>query len=96
MSEPVILDADQAAGMTRAQALATLVTAEDVPEKDRRIAQIMLDGPVIELAEENRLLGIRPKRPPLTVAVAMALHELSADARAERALDQAEFARFAR
>lgn len=96
MTEPVILTAEEAAGMTRAEALAALASAEDVPEKDRRIAKIMLEGPVIEFAEEQRLLGLRLKRLPLVGAVRSALLELSADARAERALDQAEFARFAR
>lgn len=96
MNEPVILDAEEAAGMTRAEALAALVSAENVPERDRRIARIMIDGPVIEFAEEQRLLSLKLKRRPLEMAVRVALYELSADVRAERALDEAELARFAR
>lgn len=61
--------------MSRAEALRVLATAEDVPEKDRRVAELMLAGPEISFTEEQALRRFPSKRPVLDVAVKRALLE---------------------
>jgi len=79
-----VLTADEAAGMTRAQALRALATGEGVPEKDRRIAELMLAGPEID--------GL-PKRTfvkPLVAAVNVALWQIGAECREQRLAAEAD------
>lgn len=78
------LTAADAARMSRDEALRTLATADGVPEKDRRIAQLMLAGP-----EVDGPVG-RPRRNLTFVAVHAALTQLSAEVREERALAHAD------
>lgn len=81
------LSAKEAAEMSRTEALRVLATAEDVPEKQRRIAQLMLDGPEISFTEEQGLRRFLSKRPAVAIAVSRALHEIGE--KADRALEQA-------
>lgn len=84
------LDAQDAAELSRAEALRVLATAEDVPEKDRHTAELMLAGPEISFTEEQALRRFPSKRPVLDVAVKRALLEYVAAVAREREAAQAE------
>lgn len=80
MADARVVDAADAAEMSREQALRVLATAEGIPEADRRMAQLMLAGPDIGLADQAvRTYG--PRRKPLFVAVVVALNQLQQDHR---------------
>lgn len=70
------LTGDQVWGMSRVQALRTMLTGEGVPESDRRIAQIMLEGPELTPFDEHRLTTFKPQRVVMTSAVRAALAQL--------------------
>lgn len=75
MSGPVVVTAEDAAEMTREQALRAMATADGVPERDRRLAQVMLAGPVIAASDE-RLLATPMRRKSLSSAVRGALAQM--------------------
>lgn len=76
--------------MSREEALRALATAEDAPEKDRRIAQIMLAGPEISFTDEQRLRSVKTRRNPMAVAVGRAMAQMEREADLEREQAQAE------
>lgn len=83
MQQVKVLDADEASGMSRAEALRALATAEGVSEHDRRMAEIMLAGPEIGGADQA-ILQTRWPMHSMGQAVHWALLQLGAEARAER------------
>lgn len=89
------LSAQEAAEMSRAEALRVLATAEDVPENDRRVAELMLAGPEISFMEAQALRGFRPKRLPMVAAVRRALAQRAHDIASEREAAKAEVAELA-
>lgn len=82
MSEVKVLSADEAEGMTRAQALRALATGEGVSARDRRMAEIMLEGPEIGVADQH-VLHTRWNMKPIAQAVHWALVDLGQRLRAE-------------
>jgi hypothetical protein len=84
------LSAQEAADMSRAEALRVLATAEDVPEQDRRVAELMLAGPEISFTEEQALRRFPSKRPVLDVSVKRALLEYGVAIGREREAAQAD------
>lgn len=78
------LTADQAQEMSRLEALRVLATADGVPEKDRRLAELMLAGP--DITDRDERATRRPRHPLMAKAVAIAFEQL----RAERADEQRE------
>ncbi len=84
MAEVHVVDADEAAGMSRQQAIRTLAAAGD------RRAQIMLAGHVVTDANVQRLRSFRPTHSQMAVAVHFAMLELQAVAEDQRAQDRAD------
>lgn len=66
------LHAHQIAAMSREEVLRTLATAAGVPEASRRMAEIMLAGPVITPVEAEQLRGKPMRYNRVAVAVALA------------------------
>lgn len=89
MQQVKVLDADEASGMSRAEALRAMATAQGVSENDRRMAEIMLAGPEISSADQAVLQARWPMR-PMEQAVHWALVQLGAEARAARENAEAE------
>lgn len=73
--EERIIDAEQATGMNREQALRTL--AQHGEGTDKHLATLMLAGPEISIKEEVRLNDWFPLPSPLTVAVRLALRSMA-------------------
>lgn len=82
MSEPRLVEAEEAQGMSRQEALRTLAAAGD------RRAELMLAGPVVSDADVQRLRSFRLRLKPMALAVRLAMLELQA----EREAAEAEFA----
>lgn len=87
MTEAKVIDAAQASEMSREEALRLLATAEGVPEKDRRLAQLMLAGPEMRGAPAPA-----PRPLTLTIAVQQAFRSMARDAANAAARDRADFA----
>lgn len=88
-AEPRVVDADEAAGMSRQEAIRTLAAAGD------RTGMLMLAGPVITDADAQALRSFRPKLDPMALAVRVALLQLGAEVRDERAAALADVAELA-
>lgn len=82
------ITADKALGMSRAEALRVLATADGVPEKDRRLAELMLAGP--DITVEDELSARRRTHALMAKAVAIALQQMKAERADERRAAQAE------
>lgn len=89
MSEVKVLSADEAEGMSRAEALRAMATAEGVSERDRRLALIMLEGPEITGADQHVLQTKWPMK-GMVQAVYGALMQLGHEVRQERANAQTD------
>jgi hypothetical protein len=64
--------AHEITAMSREEVLRTLTTAKGVPEASRRMAELMLAGPVITPEEQERLRGQPMRYSRIAVAVALA------------------------
>lgn len=84
MTDAHVVDAEEASGMSRMQAIRTLAAAGD------RRAQLMLAGPVMSDGDVQRLRGFRPRLDPMALAVRWALAGIAQDIRDERAAAEAE------
>jgi len=76
------ITAAEAAGMTRAQAIAALQHSPH--EHDRRMGALLAAGPVIDAADVARLRDFYPRLTPMARAVGLAMRQMHADAVAWR------------
>lgn len=78
------LSAADAASMSRQKALRTMATAEGVPARDRRIAELMLAGPDIDAPVRGPMV----KR--MVLSVHLALQQYSVEVAEQRAAARGE------
>lgn len=76
--------AEAAAEMSREEALRALATADGVSEQERRISRVMLEGPTITAADEQRLRVMPVRHTAASRSVAAAMHHMRVEAQAER------------
>jgi len=76
------ITAAEAAGMTRAQAIAALQHSPH--ERDRRVGALLAAGPVIDGADVARLHGFVPRLTAMSRAVGLAMRQMQAEAAAWR------------
>jgi hypothetical protein len=74
------LTAEAAREMSRAEALRVMAEGHGVAPSDRRLAHLMLAGPDVTPADEQRLRGFKFRPQLMAGSVHLALREIGAEA----------------